>query len=54
MFRKKLTPQVCGAVRALRLNLRQPPVTVDELLDSYLALGLAETVAALSPMRELL
>ena len=47
-------PHVCGAVRALRSNLRQPPVTVDELLDSYLALGLAETVAALSPMRELL
>jgi hypothetical protein len=36
------------------LNLIHPPVTVAELLDSYLALGLAETVAALSPMRDLL
>lgn len=47
-------PAVCKAVHDARRDLRQPPVSIDELLNSYLALGLAETVAALSPMRELL
>lgn len=47
-------PQVAAVVRAARLSLRNPPVSVDELLDGYLALGLADTVTVLSPMRELL
>ncbi len=45
---------VCAAVRAQRLELSKPAVTVRELLDRLLSLGLTGTVAALDPMAELL
>lgn len=45
---------VCAAVRDQRLALTRPVRSVRELLDTFLSLGLAGTVAALEPMHELL
>lgn len=45
---------VYAAVRAQRQLLRNPPRSVRDLLDTFLLLGLASTVAALEPMHELL
>lgn len=45
---------VCAAVRSQRLALVAPPRTVAELLETFAELGLANTVALLGPMRELL
>ena len=45
---------VCAAVRDQRLALKNPPKSVRELLDTFLSLQLATTVAALEAMQELL
>lgn len=45
---------VCAAVRDQRLALSRPVRSVRELLDTFLSLGLAGTVAALETMQELL
>ena len=45
---------VCQAVRNQRRALKNPPVPVSELLNTFLALGLATTVAHLDAMKELL
>ena len=45
---------VCAAVRGQREALKNPPRTVRELLDTFLSLGLAGTVARLESMQELL
>lgn len=45
---------VLAAVHDQRHSLRNPPVSVDELLDEFLARGLAESVNQLNSMRELL
>lgn len=45
---------VCAAVRDQRLALTRPTRSARELLDTFLSLGLASTVAALEPMHELL
>lgn len=45
---------VCAAVRDQRLALTRPARSVRELLDTFLSLGLASTVAALESMHELL
>jgi predicted nucleic acid-binding protein len=47
-------PAVTVAVRDMRARLKNPPRSVDELLDTFLAAGLAETVAQLNAMKELL
>jgi predicted nucleic acid-binding protein len=46
--------EVCAAVRAMRLALRNPPRTATELLEDLLKLGLPRTVSLLSPMESLL
>jgi len=45
---------VCAAVRDQRESLRNPPFSVDELLNEFLARELAETVAQLKAMQQLL
>ena len=45
---------VCQAVRNQRRALKNPPVSTTELLNTFLALGLATTVAHLETMKELL
>jgi predicted nucleic acid-binding protein len=45
---------VAAAVRDQRASLAKPPRSVDELLDTFLSLQLAETVALLRTMQELL
>jgi hypothetical protein len=45
---------VCRAVRSQRRALKKPPVSVSELLNTFLALGLATSVAHLETMRDLL
>ncbi len=45
---------VCAAVRDQRLALVRPGRSVRELLDTFLSLGLAGTVAALETMQDLL
>ncbi len=45
---------LCAVVRNQRLALAAPPQTVDDLLETFAQLGLANTVAALGPMREIL
>jgi hypothetical protein len=45
---------VCQTVKELRSDLRKRPKTVQELLDIFLAAGLAETVSALEAMTTLL
>lgn len=44
----------CHAVRELRASLKNPPKSVEELLDIFLRQGLASTVAKLQGMIELL
>jgi hypothetical protein len=41
---------VCNAIRKQRLNLRNPPRTADELLDTLADQGLKESVARLRPL----
>ena len=43
-------PLVCAAVRAQRLNLRNPPRSAEELLGTFEAQGLKQTVARLRPL----
>lgn len=45
---------VCAAVRGQREALKNPPCSVRELLDTFLSLGLAGSVARLESMQELL
>jgi hypothetical protein len=45
---------VCGAVRDQRLALVRPVRSLQELLDTFLGLGLARTVSMLETMREVL
>jgi hypothetical protein len=45
---------VCAAVRDQRLALTHPVRSVRELLDTFLSLGLAGTVASLETMQDLL
>ncbi len=45
---------VCAAVRGQREALRNPPHSIRELLNTFLSLGLASTVARLESMQELL
>lgn len=45
---------VCAAVRDQRLALTRPARSVRELLDTFLSLGLAGTVAALETMQDVL
>jgi len=45
---------VCHTVRSQRQALKHPPVPVSELLNTFLSLGLASTVAHLQTMKELL
>jgi len=45
---------VCAAVRDQRRSLKNPPLSVDELLNEFLARELAETVAQLQKMQQLL
>ena len=45
---------VCAAVRDQRLALSRPARSVRKLLDTFLSLGLAGTVAALEAMQDLL
>jgi len=45
---------VCHAVRNQRQALKNPPVSETELLNTFLALGLATSVAHLETMRDLL
>jgi len=47
-------PQVAAEVKKLRARLKNPPLTVDELLDIYLKAGLPEVAAGLATMRDLL
>ena len=48
------TPAVTVAVRDMRARLKNPPRSVEQLLDTFLAAELAETVAQLNAMKELL
>ena len=45
---------ICVAVREQRMSLNNPPFSVEELLNEFLARELAETVAQLKTMTELL
>ena len=45
---------VCGAVKRQRAALKNPPRSVEELLQTFEALGLAQTVEALSEFSDLL
>ena len=45
---------VCHSVRCQRLALKNPPLSTAELLDIFLGLGLATTVAHLATMKDLL
>ncbi|MGH8700316.1 MAG: PIN domain-containing protein, partial [Burkholderiales bacterium] len=45
---------VCAAVRDQRESLKNPPFSVSELLNEFLARELAETVAQLKSMQQLL
>lgn len=47
-------PAVTVAVRDMRARLKNPTRSVDELLDTFLAAELAETVAQLNTTKELL
>ena len=46
--------QVCASVREQRLALRSPPQSAEDLIETFLGLGLATTVANLRKMQELL
>jgi hypothetical protein len=45
---------VLTAVHAMRQQLKNPPLTAEELLGSFLKSGLIETVRLLRPMSEML
>jgi hypothetical protein len=45
---------VCASVRRQRAGLKNPTVTPEELLERYLSMGLAGTVAALESMIDLI
>jgi hypothetical protein len=45
---------VCHAVRCQRQALKNPPVSISDLLNTFLSLGLATTVAHLQTMKDLL
>lgn len=45
---------VCHSVRSQRLALKNPPVSAPEMLNTFLSLGLATTVAHLETMKNLL
>jgi hypothetical protein len=45
---------VCSAVKEQRESLKNPPKTIDELLDTFLSLGLTTTVESLRTMQLLL
>jgi len=45
---------VCAAVRDQRESLKHPPMSEDELFNEFLSRELAETVALLRPMQQLL
>jgi hypothetical protein len=45
---------VCAAVRDQRRSLKNPPLSMDELLNEFLARELAETVTQVQTMRQLL
>ena len=45
---------VCVAVREQRMSLKTPPFSVEELLNEFLLRELAETVAQLKTMRQVL
>ena len=45
---------VCRAVRSQRLAIKNPPFSASDLLNTFLTLGLATTVAHLQSMEELL
>jgi hypothetical protein len=45
---------VCGAVRDQRMSLNNPPFSVEELLNEFLARELAETVAQFETMKQFL
>lgn len=45
---------VCQAVRSQRQALKNPPMSASELLNTFLILGLATTVAHLQTMKDLL
>ncbi|WP_180539166.1 PIN domain-containing protein [Nevskia soli] len=45
---------VCGAVRKVRLRLKNPPFTIDQYLETLIRQGLPETVSGLSAFAELL
>jgi hypothetical protein len=47
-------PQVATQVKAIRARLKNPPYTVEQLLDIYLKAGLPEVVAGLTSMKDLL
>jgi len=47
-------PMVAAQVKTLRTRLKNPPVTVDELLERYLQAGLPETASDLATMKDLL
>jgi len=46
--------EVASKVKVIRARLKNPAVTVEDLLDTYLQSGLPETVADLSSMKDLL
>ena len=45
---------VCTTVKKQRKSLTRPPQTIDELLNTFLSLGLATTVESLRTMKDLL
>lgn len=47
-------PAFCAVVRDQRASLSHPPYSVDELLDTFLQLGLVQTVAKLKGVKDLI
>lgn len=45
---------VCSAIKKQRESLKNPPRTIEELLDTFLSLGLSTTVESLRTMQQLL
>jgi hypothetical protein len=48
------TVAVCSAVKDHRGSLKNPSMTIEELLETYLSLGLTTTVESLRTMQQLL
>lgn len=46
--------KVCGAIREMRAALKNPALSIDEFLDSFLRAELSLTVAALRDLRDLI